>query len=46
MKEAIKGKQLSCFEDFGKGNCDCCLDALECERRTFNLKNGVIVLES
>jgi len=45
MKEIVKGKELSCFENFGEGNCDCCIDALDCETRTFRMKNGITLLE-
>ena len=44
MKEAIHGRDLQCYENFGTGDCDCCLDALDCEQATHELKT-VKVLE-
>ena len=44
MLEAIHKEDCPEWENFGYGNCECCLDVLECEQATHELKT-VKVLE-
>lgn len=43
--EAVEGKNRSCYEAFGSGPCEVCLDAFECELATHQLKSPVKILE-
>jgi len=37
---AIHKEQCPEYKNFGKGNCECCLDAYECEKTTFAIKES------
>jgi len=44
MVEVYEGKKdLPCYEDFGQGPCEFCLDAMECEHATHELKTVKLI---
>jgi len=40
MVEAIHKEECPAYKNFGKGNCECCLDVYECEKVTFAIKES------